>query len=187
MTYHIGQVHAPAVARQIVTGPEMPPVWHCLKVRGGTEQRTRDFLKARDIFAFFPSYTRTFHRHGKTFERERAHIPGQVYAQFRQQVQWDVIKARGIASGVYCIGNRPVAIPRDVIRHLQGLTVDAERLRAAQEELLRIRQGDTAEIVEGPLAGFAVSVVGIADGEALFEFLTGGRGRASLASLRRKI
>ena len=188
MTYHIGQIHPPANPPRITTGPEIPPVWHCLIVPPQKERAAREFLRKRDIFAFFPSEETTRTVAGKRHIIEKPMITQHVYAQFRQQPQWDVLKrVHRLITGVYCMSGIPIAIPRDVIRHLQGMTVEVERLRAAQEELMRVRAGDVAEIVTGPLAGFSVNVVGIVDGEAMFEFWTGGRGRASLKSLQRKV
>lgn len=188
MTYHIGQIYPPATTRRIVTGPETAPVWYCLKVPPMKERAAREFLRIRDIYAFYPSEEKHRIVAGRKRTYEHPIITGHVYAQFRQQPQWDVLKrVYRLITGVYSNGEKPIAIPRDVIHHLQGLPTDAELLKAAQEELLRIRAGDVAEIVEGPLAGFCVNVVGTAEGEAFFEFVTGGKGRASLASLRRRV
>ena len=185
--YHIGQSLPPAEPKRgIVWGPEIAPVWHALVVPPQKELAVREYLRARDIYAFFPSTTSTRHVNGKRIEREKPIVTQHVYAQFRQAPQWDVMKrTHRLITGVFGIGNRPIEIPRDIIRHLQGLTVEAERLREARAEMLRVRSGDQAVFVDGPLKGFVVNVDEVRDGEAWFSFIMGGKSRASIKSLER--
>jgi transcription antitermination factor NusG len=189
MTYRIGQTLPPANVPQITTGPDMPPVWHCVLVPPQCEAKARAYFRARDIFAFYPSWgQKRWDRFRKEHvEWERPHIPGHLYVQFRHQPQWHVLKARRIISGIMTQGARPVAIHPDVIRHLQGLTVEAERLAAAKAEMMRVREGDTAEIIAGPLAGLAVEVTRITGDEAWLNLPFGGRVKASIKSLARKV
>lgn len=187
--YFIGQTLPPAEQRRGITwGPEIPPTWYALIVPPQKELATRKFLRAHDIYAFFPSQTVTRHVAGKRYDREKPIVTQHVYAQFRQAPQWDVMKERRrLITGVFAIGGRPIEIPRDIIRHLQGLTVEAEKLREARAEMMRVRAGDQATITDGPLAGFIVNVEDVKGGEAWFSFLTGGRGRASIATLERRV
>lgn len=164
----------PEKRRDIVTGPEHPPVWHVLLVPWNKMLATREYLKHRGIFAFFPSEEKTFHIQGKAIVREIPLVTGQVYAQFRQQANWDVMQARRLILGVYAINGRPVVIPPDSIRHLQGMTVAAERMRQARAEFLRINVGDSAKITQGPWTGHTIEVSGIRGGEAWFDNLCGG-------------
>ncbi len=188
-TYHIGQQLPPApVRRGIVSGPDMPPIWHALVVPPQKEIAVREYLRARGIYAFFPSETYTRHHAGKRIERERPIVTQHVYAQFRQQPQWDVMqRTHRLITGVYSIAGQPVAIHRDIIRHLQGLTVEAERLREARAEMLRIRKGDKATFTEGPFKGFFVEIEDVRGGEAWFHFITGGRGSTSVTALERRL
>lgn len=184
----IGDTLPPAPRpRGIVSGPEFPrPIWFALRVGIQKERATREYLRARDIFAFYPSHDAKRVIRGKASTVERPEIPGIVYAQFRQQPQWDILKLRDrLITGVFCRDGLPVEIHTDVIRHLQGLTVEAERLRQARAEMLRVRPGDRATITAGPLAGFAVDVTEVKGGIAWFQFITGRRGAADLASLER--
>jgi transcription antitermination factor NusG len=187
MTYHIGQTLPPAQVQNITAGPEHPPVWHCVTVPRQCEARARAYFRARDVFAFYPSWNKArFNRFtGKRDEIERPHIPGMVYAQFRAAPQWHVLKARRIITGILCRAGQPVAIHRDVIRHLQGLTVEAERLEAARAEMARVREGDTATILTGPLAGLVVEVGKITGREAWLNIPFGGRIKADVAGLQR--
>jgi hypothetical protein len=72
-----------------------------------------------------------------------------------------------------------------VIKHLQGLTVEAERLEAARAEMARVREGDTATILTGPLAGLVVEVGKITGREAWLNIPFGGRIKADVAGLQR--
>ncbi|MGL6208611.1 MAG: transcription termination/antitermination protein NusG [Paracoccaceae bacterium] len=183
--FRIGDTLPPANPQRITSGPERPPVWHCLIVPAQRENAVRQYLRARDIYAFYPSQATTRHHCGRKLEIERPIISGHVYAQFRNQPQWHVLKARRIIRGIYCRGVTPVAIHPDIIRHLQGLTVEAERLAAARAEMLRVREGDTATIIAGPLAGLVVNVGQITGKEAWLNFPIGGRIKADIAALER--
>lgn len=187
--YHIGQTLPPAEPRRgIVWGPEIAPIWHALIVPPQKEMAVREYLRARDIYAFFPSQTITRHQNGRKIERECPIVTQHVYAQFRQAPQWDVMKrTHRLITNVYGINGKPMEIHRDIIRHLQGLTVEAERLREARAEMLRVRAGDKATITEGPLSGFIVNVEDVKDGEVWFSFITGGKGRASVKTLERTL
>lgn len=188
MTYEIGQSVPFEKPRGIVAGPDMSPVWFALQVPSQKQRATTEHLRAHGVYAFYPSEQITRRVKGKKITRERAIVSGQVYAQFRQAPQWDVlIERQRLITGVFCRNGWPVEIPRDVIRHLQGLTVEAEALKAARAELLRVREGDRAKIVSGPLEGFQVDVEGVRDGMVWFSFITGGRGRANLKDLERNV
>jgi len=80
----------------------------------------------------------------------------------------------------------PIIIPSDIIKRLQGLTVESERLRIARAEMLRVRAGDVAIITQGALAGFKVDVTQVSGGVAWFTFLTGAKASANVASLERE-
>jgi transcription antitermination factor NusG len=185
MTYQIGQTLPPASPVGIMTGPDGPPVWHCILTQPQGEAKARAYFRARDVYAFYPSETRTRHIRGQRLEAERPYIPGMIYVQFRRQPQWHIMKARRIIRGIFCTGNRPVSIHPDVIRHLQGMTVEAERLEAARAEMARIREGDMATIIAGPLAGICVEVGQITGGEAWLNLPIGGRIKADIKSLER--
>lgn len=185
--YHIGQSLPPAEPKRgIVWGPEIAPVWHALIVPPQKENAVREYLRARDIYAFYPSEKGVRHIRGKRIEWEKPIVTQHVYAQFRQAPQWDVMKrTHRLITNVYGVGGTPMPIHRDIIRHLQGLTVEAERLREARAEMLRVRAGDKAVFIEGPLKGFVVNIEDVRGGEAWFNFILGGNSRASVKSLER--
>ncbi len=195
--YFVGQVVPRDPVRGIVHGPDTPPVWHALIVPAQREVAAREFLRAHGIYAFFPSESRYRTIAGKRIEREAAIVSRVVYAKFHQAPQWDVMRRyHRMVQGVFSRFDpvrgilRPVQIPPEIIKALHGVTVEAERIKQAQIEMRRaramamqVRPGDRAEIVDGPLAGFLVDVAEVRDGAAWFEFLTGGKGRATVESL----
>jgi transcription antitermination factor NusG len=194
MKYEIGMSVPPAEQRLgLTSGPKWPPTWFCLTVAPQQERATRDHLKRHDIVAFYPSVERTTVRFGKKVVTERPIVGGYVYACFRAQPEWDVLKRRErLITGVFCYNAKPVEIARDVIHHLRGLTVDAERLRMAREEMARQmreaklpKPGDKAKIMQGPFSGFMVEVESVRGGAAWITGLLGGRIAIELGSLER--
>lgn len=187
-SYRIGQTFPAATIRGIVSGPEMTPVWHALIVAPQRERATRDYLRNRDIFAFYPCEEVSRVVRGKRITKERPLVTQHVYAQFRAQPQWDVMqRVHRLITGVYSRYGVPVEIHRDVIRHLQGMTVEADRLKAAKAEMMRVREGDRAQITAGPLAGFMVDVESIWGADAWVSGLMGHKMRVALSSLAREV
>ncbi len=183
-SYFIGQTIQHTPVRDILGRQETAPTWHCLIVPPQREAAARAYFMARDIFAFYPSHNVTRHLRGKKLVTERPLITTHLYVQFRANVNWDVLKARRLITGVYCMAGVPVVIPSAAIRHLQGMTVEAERLKEARAEMLRVRPGDKARVLSGPLAGLIVDVCSIAGGDAWIDLL-GGRVKASVKALER--
>lgn len=163
MTYHIGQI-IPAENRWRLTGaPLMQPEWYALRVMGGKETKAKAKLEWADIEVAYPVETQARHVKGKRIETEKAIIPGLIYARFHHAPQWHALRERRIITGVVCHGQTPIVLPPDIVRRVMGLPTEAERLAAAKAELLRVREGDKARILTGPLAGFVVDVRSIRD------------------------
>lgn len=195
MKYEVGMSVPPAEPKLgLTSGPKWPPTWFCLTVAPQQERATREHLKRHGIVAFYPSVERTTVQFGKTRVTERPVVGGYVYAMFRAQPEWDVLKRRErLITGVFCYNTKPVEIARPVIEHLRGLTVDAERLRLAREEMARQmreaklpKPGDKAKITEGPFAGFMVEVESVKGGAAWITGLLGGRVAVMLNTLERE-
>jgi transcriptional antiterminator NusG len=181
-----GKVYTFSAPAEIEIGREGPPTWHCVIVPPQGEAKARAYLMAKGLYAFFPSELRARTIRGRKVEFERPYIPGHLYVQFRKRPQWHVLKARRLITGVFCTGNVPITIHRDVIRHLQGLTVEAQRLAEARAEMLRVREGDKATIISGALAGLVVDVGPITGDEAWLSLHFGGRIKASIKSLEKR-
>jgi transcription antitermination factor NusG len=175
-------------AYAITALPEIAPVWHCLLVAPQKEMATREHLRANGVYAFYPSREKRYTRQGKTIRIERPEVTGYVFAQFRQRPMWHVMKEkRRLITGVLGVNGVPVEINRDVIRHLQGLTLEAAKLEEARREMFRVRPGDKATFAEGPLKGFVVDITEIKGGEAAVAGLFGFKSKAALSALERII
>lgn len=158
MTYHIGQILPLEYTRGMLGAKMVEPVWHAIVVPPMKENATVEMLKAKGVFAFYPKRESVHFRRGKKIVRNFPEITRIVYAKFEHDPQWDVMKARKWITGVFSVGDKPIAIPSEIIRRLQGLPGRAEALRQAREELQRIVIGDTAKLTEGALAGHFVQV-----------------------------
>lgn len=171
--------------RGLVTAVPIPPVWYCLFVPPQKERATREHLRANGVYAFYPSREKRWTVKGRTYRRELPEVTGYVFAQFKAEPNWFVLKERRrLITGVLG-GSFPYPIPVDVIKHMQGLTVEAKRLEEARREMLRVREGDKAKITGGPFDGFVVDVRSISGGEAEVDLPLAGRVKASLSSLEK--
>lgn len=187
MHYRIGQTFPSAARRGIINDTAIAPTWFCLFTAPQRELATRAHLRANGVYAFYPSREKRWTVEGRTIRREVPEVTGYVFAQFRHEPQWDVLKeTRRLITGVLG-GSHPYPIHREVIRHLQGLTVEAIALEEARREMLRVREGDKARIADGPFKGFIVDVRGITGGEAEVDLPLAGRVKASLSSLERML
>lgn len=172
MTYQIGQTVRFDYGRGL-TGREIEPTWFALTVRSGRERVAHDALRARNIHSCYPSEERSWRVQGKIHRRTYPVIAGVVYAKFTAEPNWDVLRYRRIITGVYGRDGCPIAIPGDVIRAVMGLPTVAEELEAAQREMMRIRDGDRARFVTGPLSGMVVDVDRVQAGRVWFQTLAG--------------
>jgi len=163
MSYHKGQI-LPLERTHAILGARLPqPLWHALYVPPNKDRASTETLKAHGCFAFYPQRTKSWWSKGKKMERTSPQISGMIYAKFTHEPRWHSMRRRGLVTGVVSIGERPVAIPSEIVRRLQGLPGRAEALAQAKAELLRVAVGDRAMIPEGPLAGQYVQVDSIGD------------------------
>ena len=184
--WFIGQVLPYEPPRDII-GADLPePAWYALTVPPQREAAARDMLTLRGVHAQFPVREVTHAKRGKKIVRKLPIISRVVYAQFKAAPQWDVLKARKLITGVYGYDDQPMKIPYDVVRAVMGLPTVAEELEAARRELLRVREGDKAEICDGPLSGFVVDIRKVSHGRVWFETLTGIKGEADVSGVIRR-
>ena len=183
----------PTAAGASYFGRQIEPRWLCVVTSPGSSAHAdcRAFIRANGMFAFYPSTERTTKRRGRTYTAETPLAPGYVFAQFLAEPLWHVWSNHKWFHHVFRIGENPYAFDYAQIRHLQGMTVDAERLRRAQEAMqaeldaaLRPVAGSPAKIVSGPLEGHTITPHAIVKDEAIFD-LFGVRVRANLSTLRR--
>lgn len=190
--YHIGQELPPA-APPSYFGERITPRWHCVITPPEAKHHAacRAFFRAENMFAFFPSEERSRESRGRRYTREAPMVPGYVFAQCLREPLWHLWRDHDWFAGVFKIGVQPYSFAYAQIRHLQGLTVDAERLRRAQAAMqaevdaaMRPVAGQPARFVAGPLAGSTVTPESIVGNEVLCEMF-GIKIRADAASLRR--
>jgi transcription antitermination factor NusG len=175
MTYSIGQV-VPVTRRRGILGEELDaPVWYAPIVKAQDMRDFRDDMRALGQFAFYPSMLNRQRIRGKLIETERPIVTGHVYTRFTRRPNWDVMKfERRMILGASHVNGWPVAIHPDTIRHLQGMTVAAERLEAAKRDMIRIREGDRVRITKGPLSGMSGDVERTSDGSVWLNMIEGG-------------
>lgn len=162
------------------------PTWLALTVPSQRERATREFLRAQGTYAFYPSREATRISFGKSSKVERPIVTGFVFAKFTEAPDWEYLKrVRRVITGVISRAGMPIEIHPDVIKHLQGMTVEHHKLQEARAEMLRVRPGDKARIIHGPLTGMIVEVSAVSNGEAWLNMVLGGRIKADLASMER--
>ena len=191
MSYTIGQIIT-ATQPQPAFGADCKPVWHCIipKPTPKAHEEGRAFFRAANMHAFYPSQERLT-RAKKPMPREVPLLPGYLFAQCLRAPLWHVIKSERWCRDVFKVGDAPVAFPYQLIRHLQGMTVEAEKLERAKRQMaddmrsaMRPIEGQAARFVSGPFAGHVVTVESIDGAVAMFD-LMGKRVAADLRGMER--
>jgi len=167
--YRIGETYPLETRRGILGQPLANPVWHPLKVRPLKELAAVGILKRLGVNAFVPTEDRTRTAHGRRTRYQHPTITQIIYARFAHVPHWDVMRARQIITGVYCVGSSPIILTPDAIRIIRGLPTRDEERRAALEELRRVNAGDRGVLITGPFAGLAVDVTRSADGRVWWQ------------------
>ena len=178
--YRIGQALPPADAPPAPFGARCQPAWYCItpKRTAAAHAEGREFFRRWNMHSFYPSEERTRQATGgrKRVTTEAPMVPGYLFAQCLQEPLWHVIKAEPWCAGVFKIGETVIRFPWPVIKHLQGMTVDAERLARAKAELRqqmldasRPVEGKQARFVAGPFSGMIVTVSRVQGQIAHFE------------------
>jgi len=187
VTYEFGKTYPLDYTRGVVGSKMDSPRWYALTVPSTKERAVTEYLKQKGVHSCYPEREKSWVIRGKRHRRKYPVISGIVYAKFRHEPQWDILKARRLITGVFAYRGTPIALPGDIVRAVMGLPSRAEELQAAQDELKRVREGDRAEIVSGPLDGLLVDVSKVEFGRAWFETLTGIKGEMAVKDLERKI
>ncbi len=143
--------------------------WHALVTPPGKEQTAKEALARAGVFSFYPTEERIRFFRGEKITTKHPTITRIIYARFKRQPHWDVMRARRVINGVFCYGIRPISLPYDVVRALQGLPTRVERLQAAREALSRLCEGDRVTVGAGPMAGFMVDVIEARDGRVWWQ------------------
>lgn len=175
----------PVSGRWRITGPALDvPEWYALRVISGREGAATTKLCNEGVEVAYPVETTARFVRGIRREATKAVIPGLIYAKFHASPQWHAMRERRIITGVVCRGPYPVILPPDIIRRVMGLPMEAERLAAAKAEMMRVREGEKARILTGPMAGLIVDVRSIKDGRVWWTTIW-GRGETDVGKVER--
>lgn len=174
----------PFQSRRGLTGEPIAPVWYALNIAPQAEKRVTGWLNGAGVRVTYPTRTKTRHVAGKKREYELPIVGGLIYAEFRYQPHWDVMRERRVINSVMSIGDVPVALSPDVVSQVMGLPSEAERIEQERLEALRPKVGQKAEITEGPLAGFFVDVTRVEFGRVWYEMVSGLKGSAEVGIVR---
>lgn len=186
MAYFQGQI-VPLDNKASIIGDKMgKPNWHAVFVPPNKERSTTAALKAKGCFAFYPKRTSRWFVRGKRIEREFPQITGMIYARFKHQPHWHVMRDRRLITGVMSVGTKPIDFPSEIIRRLQGLPERADALRQARARLGAIGKGDTAIVAEGPLAGYFVQVSDVKPDGTVFWHHDLFKGQSSVGELEKE-
>ena len=173
-----------------------PAAWYPLDVMSGQERKVRDAVAPHVDEAFYPSKEdwRRVRGPKKRILVERPLVTGYVFIRSTRRPLWHEFRQVKGFIRVHCTWDGdPIRISDEQIAHLRGMTVEAERLRQSQAEMverLRLarlpRPGERALMTSGPLEGNEVIVTDIRGDKVLWEMLTGLKGEA-LADVMERI
>lgn len=161
----IGDV-VPREPRLDPLGEPIHPIWLALTVPPRKDFASVEFLQRKGVRAFAPSHVKVRYRRGVRYEMELPVVRGIVYAKFRYAPQWDVLRFRGIITGVLARGGVPIVLRSSELMRLRGLP---EAMRAMVARAQTVSVGDAYRLGRGPLAGYMVEVTEVRGGQALCE------------------
>jgi transcription antitermination factor NusG len=164
----------------------MTPVWHALITLPRREASAQAWLAQRGIEAWYPVETRwRVLRRGRVRRRpyEAVIVGGYIFARFRDEPVWEVVRECRFLRGVIAYDCRPIPITDEVMAQMAQVPARLEALRRREAERRLIRPGDRVVVTEGPLAGWTVDVHEVHAGIA--RFLT-PLGEAEVARLEKR-
>lgn len=170
-----------------LTGQPIAPTWYALITAPQREAKTRDQLGRVGVDVKYPTIDKVRHIRGKRYDYTVPMISQIVYAEFRYQPQWDVMKDRKLITGVFSNGTAPIALSADDVCRVMSLPTEAERIQAAIDDANRPRVGERAEITDGPFSGFYVDVTRVHAGRVWYDMATGIKGQADMSTIRRVV
>jgi len=150
------------------------PLWFVLLVPPQGELAATAWLAREGVHeAWHPTETVYVHSRNPPHKRIPKLKPiatGYLFARLHRRPIWDFLfnQSRGKISDVMRIGERPVALADSDLLQMREVPERLRGIRAAAEEAKRIRPGDTVTILEGGMAGWHVTVDGVADGLVRF-------------------
>ncbi|RVN87830.1 transcription termination/antitermination protein NusG [Sinorhizobium meliloti] len=134
--------------------------WYCLHVKSGKEFDVENALTAANVEAFMPRERVVLVRHGRKIESERPFFPSYLLVRLVPtpeafhglRYQKDVLDFVGGPAGYHVINDADVVV-------FKRLSDGVEAPRVATDK--SFRDGDQADIVLGPFAGFRCVVTAV--------------------------
>lgn len=185
MTLQIGDPWPFTSARGITGALRTRRAWHALITAPQREAKTASQLENAQTEIRYPVVEKVRHPNGRRQVFEVPVVPRIIYARFRYEPMWDVMKERRVIVGVFCRDGQPIVLTDDDVAKVMGLPTEAERIEAERIEALRPRPGEMARIVDGPLKDFFVDVDRVAFGRVWYSTVAGIRGDISEEKIER--
>lgn len=194
MHYRIGQTIPLDGHGKIIGQPLERPEWYIFTTAPQMELPSIAWLCRNGVEdAWCPTETR-FRKvprgRRKKVPYEAPVAPGYLFARFEHRPVWHVLRERskGKITGVVSRDGIPLEIAEDAISQMKHVPARIAAIKAREQERRRLKPGDEADIVAGPLEGWTVEVIRIHAGIAYFVApLLGEREIAVEAAKLRKI
>jgi transcription antitermination factor NusG len=122
--------------------------WFALSTRSRAEKAARDYLDARRVETFLPTFTRQSRWKDRKKAIEWPLFSGYCFARFDPGDQLTVLKCPHVAAVVSFAG-APSPVPDIEIRSLRALVESDLQF----DPVPFIKEGDRVEVVHGPLKG----------------------------------
>lgn len=160
-------------ARGLVGAP-CEPAWYALITRPQKERQTRHRLQNAGCVVRYPTTERTRHVRGQKITIVTPVIPRIIYARFKYEPQWDVMRDRRVIVGVFSRGDMPIELTNDQVAEVMDLPSTIIQLEDEKLDAIRPRVGEPAKLTGGPFKGFFVDVTRVESGRVWYEMAIGG-------------
>lgn len=148
-----------------------PVQWFGFVTAPQSEAKARAWLRRRGVVAWYP-VERIWRDFGGVRRRkvrcERIVVPRYVFARFAGEPRWHLVRECPWLHRVIGFGDRPRPISDATMGRMAEVPRVLREIRRREEEARRIAPGDSARIVDGPLAGWVVDVSEVRAGVARF-------------------
>jgi len=157
-----------------IVGAPCEPAWYTLITRPQKERETRHRLQNARCVVRYPTIERTRHIRGQKQTQLIPIIPRIIYARFKYQPQWDVMKDRKVIVGVFSKGDEPLVLTDQEVAAVMDLPVTIIQLEDEKLEAIRPKVGEKAKLTDGPFTDFFVDVTRVEAGRVWYEMTVGG-------------
>lgn len=147
-----------------------PVQWFGFVTAPQSEAKARAWLRRRGVVAWYPTERIWRVRSARRVKvpRYRVVVPRYVFARFAGEPRWHLVRACPWLHRVIGFGDRPLPISDATMGRMAEVPRVLREIRRREEEARRVAPGDSARIVDGPLAGWVVDVSEVRAGVARF-------------------